>query len=719
MMNAHTVAASTSAVLCAVLIGLSPGASPRTSARGPAPDVLTSIGPQLDASDFWLAPADAPGDSPLARAVEQLETGRAAEAMPAFVQATSDAVLGGYARLYQGRAELALGQGDAAAASARRVIGTSPGGALGEAALWLLADSAALASRWSDERDALQSLIDTATVDLPRALYRLGVAAERLKDLSTARAAYSRVHYEFPLSDPAPDAAEALARFKETPTAATLARDQARAQLLFDGRRWADARKAFQALRPQTTGDARLLVDLRLAQCDYRLSRHAAARDGLRSLLERSWARRVDVDYTYLSALRGLRSADYLTRVSAFVKANPTNPLAEQALDELGTYHILADDDARAAEVFTEAYAKFPQGTYAERAAWKAGWWAYRQKNYRETIRIFESAAAGLLRADTRPSWMYWAARAHEQLGERDQALVGYRQTVVAYRNSYYGREAARRMAALPAASTGAAKAALAAAAKPAPLTFVGGTRPENTRLIQRLLSVGLYDDAVVELRRVQREKGSAPLLEATVAYALNRKGQLRPAITAMRRAYPQFLAEGGEAMPAPILRVIFPIQHWDLLRRYATRHELDPYLLAAQVAQESTFQADVRSPANAWGLMQILPSTGRRYAQKMGMRGFSTGSLTDPETNVQIGTQYFKELVAMLGGVAPALAAYNAGEHRVVRWQADRPGLERDEFVDDIPFPETQFYVKRILGTAEDYRALYGQTARQAARAN
>ena len=116
---------------------------------------------------------------------------------------------------------------------------------------------------------------------------------------------------------------------------------------------------------------------------------------------------------------------------------------------------------------------------------------------------------------------------------------------------------------------------------------------------------------------------------------------------------------------------------------------------------------------------MQILPSTGRRYAQKMGMRGFSTGSLTDPETNVQIGTQYFKELVAMLGGVAPALAAYNAGEHRVVRWHAERPGLERDEFVDDIPFPETQFYVKRILGTAEDYRALYGQTTRQAARAN
>jgi hypothetical protein len=55
------------------------------------------------------------------------------------------------------------------------------------------------------------------------------------------------------------------------------------------------------------------------------------------------------------------------------------------------------------------------------------------------------------------------------------------------------------------------------------------------------------------------------------------------------------------------------------------------------------------------------------------------------------------------------ALAAYNAGDSRVVAWQREKPGLPQDEFIDDIPFPETQNYVKRILGTAEDYRRLYG----------
>ena len=112
---------------------------------------------------------------------------------------------------------------------------------------------------------------------------------------------------------------------------------------------------------------------------------------------------------------------------------------------------------------------------------------------------------------------------------------------------------------------------------------------------------------------------------------------------------------------------------------------------------------------SNAYGLMQLIPSTGRRYASKVGLRGFSTAALTRPETNVRLGMTYFKDLMDRFGGAHFALASYNAGESRVQRWIDERPGVPQDEFIDDIPFPETQNYVKRILGTAEDYRRLYG----------
>ena len=103
---------------------------------------------------------------------------------------------------------------------------------------------------------------------------------------------------------------------------------------------------------------------------------------------------------------------------------------------------------------------------------------------------------------------------------------------------------------------------------------------------------------------------------------------------------------------------------------------------------------------------MQVVP--GDRAADRAADRDPrlpDRRSLTNPETNIRIGTYYFARLVQQFGGTHYALASYNAGENRIVRWKAERPGIDEDEFIDDIPFPETQNYVKRILGTAEDYR--------------
>ena len=87
----------------------------------------------------------------------------------------------------------------------------------------------------------------------------------------------------------------------------------------------------------------------------------------------------------------------------------------------------------------------------------------------------------------------------------------------------------------------------------------------------------------------------------------------------------------------------------------------------------------------------------------------YSPRLLTNPEANIRMGTAYFADMVKEFGDLHLALASYNAGERPVRRWMAERPGLARDEFIDDIPFPETQNYVKKILGTAEDYRRSTG----------
>ncbi len=679
-----------------------------------APHVIAAV----ERHELWMAPSpDAvAARTRLARAVSDLAEGRAADALPVFIGASSDQVIGGYARLFAARAYLALSKPADVARTVASIMSATPSDALAESALNLAVEAGSLEGDRRAVFDALKTLAARPNSAPASAEFRLLQAANGQNDRATALASFRRLYFDFPAAEEAFDAVEEMARTGVAPPVPSrddAARHLARAEALFAAAKYADARAGFAAVQTVAPAEAREQVRLRLAQCDLFLKKHAAAAPDLRALADTPSSRSSEAAYYYLSAAKGLgRTAEYVSLArDAAGRLDP--PWAERALNDLGTHFILADEDGKAADVFAEQYARFPVGAFADRAAWRAGWWAYKEKRYAETVRIFESAALSMRRADYRPGWLYWAARAHVELGHRDAAIEGFRRTIADYRNSYYGRAAIQEIARLQPVVRTSRDNAISPARSTWPATIAPAPRPATSGVIEQLLAAGMFEDAILELRRLQASGQGSPLVDATLAYALNRQGKLRPAISAMRRAYPQFMAEGGEALPREILSVIFPIDHWDLLREQAAAKRLDPFLVAALVAQESTFQADVRSSANAWGLMQIIPSTGRRYAATLGIRPFSTFRLVEPDVNVRIGTTFFADLLRRFGDVAPALAAYNAGPERVVRWLAERPGYVRDEFIDNIPFPETQNYVKRIIGTTEDYRILYGGAPR------
>jgi soluble lytic murein transglycosylase len=181
--------------------------------------------------------------------------------------------------------------------------------------------------------------------------------------------------------------------------------------------------------------------------------------------------------------------------------------------------------------------------------------------------------------------------------------------------------------------------------------------------------------------------------------------------MNAMKRAYPQYLTAGGERLPREILRIIYPIAYWDLIQKYSAQNGLDPFIVAALTCQESTFVANIRSPAKAVGLMQLEAATARGLARRVGL-AYSSRLLTDPDASIRMGTLYLADKIREFGSLHWALASYNAGESRVHRWIPERPGLSQEEFIDDMPFYETQNYVRKILATAEDYRRLYGPEA-------
>jgi len=539
-------------------------------------------------------------------------------------------------------------------------------------------------------------------------LMRLGRITKAAGNPEKAAEAFSRVVYEFPFSDLAPAASDELTNLPIGPIAAGTNRyklELGRAERLFGAKRYVQARPAFDTLRAASQGDERELVNLRLAECDYYSKRTRSARDGLRPYIDKA-SRQGEALFFYALTTRELGDHDdYLRTVRRIVDEFPTQSWAEEALNNLATQYILDSDDDKADETFREMYEKFPTGHYAERAAWKIGWMAYKTSRYADAIRAFESGAAHFPRSDYRPAWLYWSGRAHDALREQPLADARYALVATDYLNSYYGRLAAKKLEVRGSPRLVVAVVGDAPSDPPSlpPL-------PPNEPVVRALLALDLYDQALDELHYAQKNWGDSSAIQATIGWIYNRRGDLRAGINAMKRAYPQYLAAGGEQLPAELLKVLFPVNYWPQIRRYASEHQLDPYMIAALIAQESTFTPDVRSAANAYGLMQLLPSTGRQYARRLGItKKFSIGMLTTADTNLRMGTAYFADLVQQFGGAHFALATYNAGPNRVQRWIAEKAGMERDEFIDDIPFPETQNYVKRILGTAEDYRRLYG----------
>jgi soluble lytic murein transglycosylase len=622
--------------------------------------------------------------------------------------------LAGYARYYSGVALVGLSRLAEADAIFTSLLALPREGYLREAVPLRLAEVAVARQDEARAEAVLRSLVGEDLAAPEEAWLALALVEESLNHREHALEMYRRIYYDSPLSAQAIDAQSGIERLQASSaiSADLVGRAQRRAQRLFEARRWAQARAGFEAIAKAVDGDNKDLVALRMAECDFYLDRHRAARDGLKPFLSHD-SFEAEARYFYLSAIRELGDRKtFVAEARELVADFPTSEWAAETLNSLASHYIVVDEDADADLVFRELAQRFPKHRYAERAAWKAGWAAYRSRRFDEAVGLFESAAAAFPRADYRPSWLYWSGRSRDQLNDTALANERYRLVVADYRNSYYGRLAAtllttRKQPVLPSPSS-------TVNTNIAPVKA-----PPTDALMRELTALQLYDDALREVQYAQRIWGDSPPLQATTAWIRYRQGlglraqdrftAIRGAITLMRRAYPQFLAAGGEDLPVDVLQIIFPVDYWPLIQKYSQLHRLDPYLITALMAQESTFTPEIRSAANARGLMQLLPSTGRIYARKMGMKGFTTASLLQPETNVRLGTQYFKDLLDMFGGAHYALAGYNAGEHRVVRWLKEAPGLPADEFIDNIPFPETQNYVKRILGTAEDYRRLYG----------
>ncbi|MEN1929829.1 transglycosylase SLT domain-containing protein [Luteimonas sp. MJ250] len=288
-------------------------------------------------------------------------------------------------------------------------------------------------------------------------------------------------------------------------------------------------------------------------------------------------------------------------------------------------------------------------------------------------------------RVDSR--WTYFAARLHELTGDRAGARPLY--AAAARDADFHGFLAADRIdqpyALCPLEHGGTAAEKAAVAADPAMQRSMALFRINRAAWATRE-----WRDALSRFSDRQRQ------MAVEIAQA---NGWFDRGVFGLVNA-------GGERKPDELrlYTLRFPLHHDLLIRGESARNQLDPAWVAAEIRAESVFNPRARSPANARGLMQVLPETGAGVARRLGMPWSGAESLFDPATNVRIGTAYLREMKDKYTLPYVAIAAYNAGPTPTARWQADRPGMDADFWIETITYKETRDYVARVLAFSVIY---------------
>jgi soluble lytic murein transglycosylase len=315
---------------------------------------------------------------------------------------------------------------------------------------------------------------------------------------------------------------------------------------------------------------------------------------------------------------------------------------------------------------------------------------------------------------------LYFLGRFTERKNQLGNARACYEELVRKFPNTYYGLLGRERMkdpgltAAIPAQEMLEFLTHVKWADRPEFPSFTPGQtatlRLERARALQ---GVGLQDLAEGELRFGALSDGEQQNLYAfELAKMAAGKNAQDQATRVIKRFAPGYLYMPLDQAPVAFWKLAFPMAYRPAIERYSQNQSLDPFLVAALIRQESEFNARVISHANAYGLMQLLPGTGRELARRFGVRRLPPVQLLQPERNIQLGTLYFHNLLNSYGGQAElALASYNAGPGRANLWRTWGPFREQAEFVEAVPFHETRTYIQVVLRNADVYRRLYAGT--------
>jgi soluble lytic murein transglycosylase len=465
---------------------------------------------------------------------------------------------------------------------------------------------------------------------------------------------------------------------------------------------------------PQSSEKRNLLF----GEAEYRLIKTTSALAYLRKITASDPEFHAKALYLEGSCYRRLANEQmFLSMRDKALKLYPRSSFTEELCYSAATYYDVNYDPPNAAKAYRVLYDSFPGGRYAERAFWKLALSEYLEKRYRDAVLQFWNYLLAYPSVSSAGQAMYWMGRCYEKLGDAGRARYLYGRVQALANDSYYGQRAREADASLKKTSETETAAVpgidfnrVIQTCDGIQLPPVSMAEPEETVVpvmdrARELVAAGLSDLALNELRwGSRRNPRSDDALFYLMARIYDAREDHNEAIACLRRAFPDYGFRPADSLPREVWEVLFPMHHWETVSAQAARKGLDPALVLGLIRQESGFEEKARSKANARGLMQILPSTGRKLARQAQLPRYNAQKLFQANANIILGTQFLASLMRQYGREELALAAYNAGDTRADRWLKEFGTEDMTELVEQIPFSETRNYVKQVLTNKAHY---------------
>lgn len=154
-------------------------------------------------------------------------------------------------------------------------------------------------------------------------------------------------------------------------------------------------------------------------------------------------------------------------------------------------------------------------------------------------------------------------------------------------------------------------------------------------------------------------------------------------------------------------LKKIYKIEYSEYVEKYSEEYQVDKYLIYAIIKAESNFSEEAISSKGAKGLMQLMQTTAEEIASKINIE-VTEENILNPDININLGTKYISILIQKYGNIGLSLSAYNAGSGNVDKWIANGTLKNDGSDIENVPYTETNNYVRKILRDYEIYKQLY-----------